>query len=189
MRQWIPTFLLFTIFIAFRLMASRIGLNNFTPLPAFLLCSLIFLRGSRQWILPALAWIISNPLMNFCYDLPLFGWNEFATLIGFVAALVLVPWVRKNPSMLRAQSSAIAAGLLFHLITNTFSYFVMPDLYTKTWDGFLQAQWSGPAGYEPTWIFLRNLVASNMIFTALFMLAIQRCSPYTLRPRNELIKG
>jgi hypothetical protein len=44
-------------------------------------------------------------------------------------------------------------------------------MYPKTIEGLWQSVWSGPIGYGPSWIFLRNLAAANLIFTAVFLLA------------------
>ena len=53
------------------------------------------------------------------------------------------------------------------------SFATLP-LYPKSFEGFVQAQWTGPAGFGPTWVFLRNAMAANVLFTALVLVAHHR---------------
>jgi hypothetical protein len=187
MRRWLPGLLLVIMLVVFRLVGSGLQLPNFSPLPAFVLCSLIVLRGSQQWMLPTFAWLLSNPLMNALQGSPLFGWSDASVVLGMAAGAVVVPWAQRKASFLRTQVAVVAAAVLFYFATNSVSFFTMPELYAGNFDGFVQAQWTGPVGMLPTWIFLRNLVAANMIFASVFMLAIPSFSLYYLRPRTEMV--
>jgi hypothetical protein len=187
MRRWLPSLLLVIMLVVFRLVGSSLELPNFSPLPAFVLCSLIVLRGTQQWMLPTIAWLLSNPLMNAVQGSPLFGWSDASVLLGMLAGAVVVPWAQQKTSFLRTQVAVVAGAVLFYFVTNTVSFFTMPEFYAFEFHGFVQAQWTGPAGMLPTWIFLRNLVAANMIFTSVFVLAIPSFSLYYLRPRTEVV--
>lgn len=187
MRRWLPSLLLVIMLVVFRLVGSGLELPNFSPLPAFVLCSLIVLRGTQQWMLPTFAWLLSNPLMNAVQGSPLFGWSDASVVLGMLAGAVVVPWAQQKTSFLRTQVAVVAVAVLFYLVTNTVSFFTMPGFYARDFHGFVQAQWTGPVGMFPTWIFLRNLVAANMIFTSVFMLAIPSFSLYYLRPRTEVV--
>jgi hypothetical protein len=187
MRRWLPSLLLVIMLVVFRLVGSSLELPNFSPLPAFVLCSLIVLRGTQQWMLPVLAWMVSNPLMNAIEGFPMFGWSDGSILLGMIASIAVVPWAQRKASFLRTQAAVVAAAVLFYFVTNAVSFLTMPELYGRDFNGFVQAQWTGPVGMMPTWIFLRNLVAANMIFTSVFMLAIPSFSLYYLRPRTEMV--
>jgi hypothetical protein len=187
MRHWISSLMLVMLLIVFRLLATDMGLPNFSPLPAFVLCSLIFLRGSQQWVLPSFAWIFSNPLMNALHHCPLIDWTGLSILFGMLAGTCLVPWAQRKASFLRTQVAVVVWAVLFYFVTNTVSFFMMPELYARDANGFLQAQWTGPVGMLPTWIFLRNLVFANLIFAGVFMLAIPSFSLYYIRPRIKLV--
>jgi hypothetical protein len=65
----------------------------------------------------------------------------------------------------------IGAGL-FYLITNTLSWWLNPyaeEDYTRDFDGWLLALTKGTGGFPPTWMFLRNTLASGALFTGLFV--------------------
>ena len=64
------------------------------------------------------------------------------------------------------------AALAFYFLTNCISFVTLPN-YPKTLEGFVQAQWTGPVGYGPTWLFLRNALAANLAFTGLFLVAMR----------------
>jgi hypothetical protein len=61
------------------------------------------------------------------------------------------------------------------LITNTVDwYFDAPiplsvQLYPKTFAGWIQALTVGHPGFPPTYLFLRNTIISDLLFTSLFL--------------------
>jgi hypothetical protein len=90
--------------------------------------------------------------------------------------------MKQSFSWTRALSGSAAAALLFYFVTNTISFWGLPEFYERTWVGFYQAQWSGPVGLGPTWVFLRNAVAANLLFTTFFLLALRPLSAYLPTP-------
>lgn len=174
-RPWIPACGLLLLLVAFRALGAAFSheMPNFQPLPALFLCSVVFLRGTRAWALPLLAWLVSNPLAS-----ALQGYNPleagggvivafFALLLTGAMALVL----RRTPSPVVLLGSSLIAALVFHVVTNAAVWLVDP-LYAKSATGLWQALWSGrPTDPMPSWIFLRNAAGANVLFTALFLLA------------------
>ncbi|MFT3990171.1 MAG: hypothetical protein QM680_02055 [Luteolibacter sp.] len=171
MNRWLPAMLIFTILIVFRILPLLLpgSLPNFQPLPSLVLCSLIFLQGRQRWALPLLAWIVTDPMTSALHGYPLFSPKDQIGIILGLAAIIGIAWKtpqRTFPVLLSSVASAVA----FYFITNCIS-FAFDPLYEKTFNGFTQAQWTGPLGMNPTWIFLRNLIAGNIIFTGLFLIA------------------
>ncbi|MEK7954097.1 DUF6580 family putative transport protein [Luteolibacter soli] len=173
-RPWIPALVLLALLIAFRCLGAAFSheMPNFQPLPALFLCSIVFLRGTKAWALPVAAWLVSNPLASL-----LQGYSPFAhggVTVAFLALLltgVMALPLRKSPSPALVLGGGVLAALLFHLLTNTAVWLADPG-YAKTAESLWQALWSGrPTDPMPTWIFLRNLVVANTVFTALFLLA------------------
>ncbi len=173
-RPWIPALALVALLIAFRALGAAFSheMPNFQPLPALFLCSVVFLRGTKAWALPVVAWLISNPLASM-----LQGYAPFAhggVTVAFLALLltgVMALPLRKSNSPALLLGGGLVAALLFHLVTNTAVWLADP-LYAKSGEGLWQALWSGrPTDVMPTWIFLRNLAGANLLFTALFLLA------------------
>ncbi|MFN5002090.1 MAG: DUF6580 family putative transport protein, partial [Akkermansiaceae bacterium] len=75
---------------------------------------------------------------------------------------------------------AVVAALIFHLITNLAAWIGSPT-YAKTFEGAIQSLWTGaPGSPMPSWVFLRNMVSANLIFTVIFLsarLALPSFSP------------
>lgn len=182
MRSWISFAALLALLVAFRLVGAWQGWMNVSPLPALLLMSCVCLQGRDRWLLPLAAWVISDPLLNGLYGQPLMVWDQWGLALGLASTLVLVPWIKQSFSWSRALWGSAMAALLFYWVTNTISFLGLPDFYERTWLGFYQAQWSGPAGLGPTWVFLRNAVAANLLFTTFFLLALRPLSAYLPTP-------
>ena len=176
MQRWIPATLMVLLLIGFRILGSSMPetLPNFQPLPALLLCGVIFLNGTQRWLVPMIAWLVTDPLTSLLQDHPVLGWHHLEIALGLIATVAIALRVRLSPTWTNLLGGAALSALAFYFVTNTLSFFVDP-LYKKTLTGFIQAQWSGPdvPGYGPTWLFLRNLLAANLLFTTLFGLAFR----------------
>lgn len=174
-RPWLPALFLLALLVGFRALGAAFShqLPNFQPLPALFLCSLVFLRGTKAWALPLIAWLVSNPLAS-----ALQGYNPFeaggGVIVAFLALLLtgaMALLFRKAPSTALLLGGGLMAALLFHLVTNAAVWLADP-LYAKSAGGLWQALWSGrPTDPMPSWVFLRNLAGANLLFTALFLLA------------------
>ena len=66
--------------------------------------------------------------------------------------------------------ASIAGSVIFYVITNTFSWLTDPG-YIKTFGGLFQALTIGLPQFSatPTWMFFRNSLVSDLIFTAVFV--------------------
>lgn len=182
--SWIAAALLVVLLIGFRVVGALGVLPNFSPLPALLLCSLVFFRGARAWLLPLGAWILTDPLVSLVQGYPVVGGHHVGILIGLSASVGLGFALRRHTGTLAMLGGSVAAALLFYLLSNTVAFLFDP-LYAKTLTGFIQAQWTGPEHLGPTWPFLRNLVAANLLFTAIFLAARPSWLPAAeARPRT-----
>jgi hypothetical protein len=179
-RPWIPALVLLVLLVGFRCLGAAFSheMPNFQPLPALFLCSIVFLRGTKAWALPVAAWLVSNPLASM-----LQGYSPFAhggVIVAFLALLLtgaLALPLRKSNSPALLLGGGLVAALLFHLVTNTVVWAGDPT-YAKSGEGLWQALWSGrPTDLMPSWVFLRNLAAANVLFTALFLLARRSWMP------------
>jgi hypothetical protein len=174
MNRWLPAVLIFALLAAFRILGSVFPdhVPNAQPLLAVILCSLVFLQGAQRWILPTFVWLVTDPFTSAIQGYPIFGWHHLSIALGVACTIFLAGFVRRNPSAGRVLGSAALSAFLYYFVTNLIS-FASDPLYAKTVEGFAQSQWTGPSGFGPTWVFLRNLMASNLIFTALFLAARQ----------------
>jgi hypothetical protein len=158
--------------IAFRVLGAYGFLPpNFQPLPVFFLLSFAFFNGKSRWLIPAFAWILSDPLMSYIQGFPLFCWDSLSIILGVTGTLFLSNRLRQNLTITSSFFSILGATLLFYTITNTISFFSEAHLYTKNYQGFMNSLWYGPEGYLPTWVFLRNSIVANLLFGGLFLVA------------------
>ncbi len=148
-------------------------LSNFTPLAAVALCSAVYLPKKFKFSVPLLTLFISDAVINFSYGASLL---EAQILVRYVAlALVgLVGVLLQNRASLKTLLPAsIAASTFFYVMTNTFSWLSDPG-YAKNIAGLIQSLTVGLPQYNatPSWMFFRNSLVSDLIFTCLFVICM-----------------
>jgi hypothetical protein len=69
--------------------------------------------------------------------------------------------------------ASIVGSTFFYAITNAFSWLSDPG-YAKNFGGLIQALTTGLSNYSatPSWMFFRNSLISDLLFTLLFVLSI-----------------
>jgi hypothetical protein len=69
--------------------------------------------------------------------------------------------------------ASIVGSTIFYAITNAFSWLSDPG-YAKNLAGLIQALTTGLPSYSatPSWMFFRNSLISDLLFTLLFVLSI-----------------
>jgi hypothetical protein len=151
---------------------------NFSPVAAIFLCSGAFLYRRAAYLWPFLALLISDLIINAHYHVPLFDTRMLSGYFCFALLLVLGRWLGQRPTR-RAfwlLGGAVVGSLLFYLITNSVDWFFdsaipLPvAIYPKTFAGWLQALTVGHPNFPPTYLFLRNTLVSDLLFTAVFLL-------------------
>jgi hypothetical protein len=174
MNRFLPLALFTSLVIVFRCIGSAFpeALPNFQPLAALFFCGAIMASGWRGWAVPMAAWLVSYPVPAI-----LSGNHQFLGLAEFLTtavAFVAVYFFGKSMApkhLATTLAGAVVAALMFHLITNLAAWMGSP-MYPKTFEGVIQSLWTGPAGSPvPSWVFLRNMVGANLIFTAVFLSA------------------
>lgn len=177
MQRHLPLILIAGLIIAYRVMGSYLPASqpNFQPLVAMFFCGALLARGWRGFAIPMAIWAITYPFgVGPVYDLSVFITTLFALGLTFGLGSLLS---RKSFPALLAGS--MGAAIVFHFVTNTAAWLGDP-MYAKSLTGFWQSIWTGPVLSEiPSWVFLRNLAAANLIFTGVFVGAQLRI------PRNE----
>jgi hypothetical protein len=174
MQRWLPIVLILALLIGFRILGSAYPetLPNFQPLAALFFCGAWLIGGWRGLALPLGLWLVTYPLPaifqgNADY---LTAGVMLTTLVALAATWAIGHRLKSaGPSLLLAGS--LAAAVLFHLITNGAAWLGNPA-YAKSLTGLWQSLWTGaPTDVLPTWVFLRNTLAANLIFTGLVLAA------------------
>jgi hypothetical protein len=151
---------------------------NFSPVAAVFLCSGAFLHRRAAFLLPLLALFLSDLIINAHYHIPLFDTRMIPGYFCFVLFLILGRWLARRPhaKMLWMLGGAVTASLLFYLATNSVDWLfdsAVPysvETYPKTFAGWIQALTVGHPNFPPTYLFLRNTLVSDLVFTSVFLL-------------------
>ncbi len=162
------------LLIAFRIAGSAFPetLPNFQPLAALFFCGALMAKSWRGWAIPLAAWALTYPVPailsgNSGYLVPA---EIIVTGVAF-AATFFIGKRFSEASFTTLLAGSLTAALAFHLITNGAAWIGDPR-YAKTTEGLWQSLWAGPIGSPiPSWVFLRNMAAANLLFTAIFLSA------------------
>ena len=160
---------------AYRVLSVEVlpGLPNFSPVMAVAFCGAFFLRGVTAWVLPFGALLISDLLLSVAMGYPLVSggalaaWACVAAAIGMGRWMVSKGWVGGTALF----GGVVANSFLFYLVTNTASWVANPA-YVKSAAGWVQALTVGLPGYPPTWMFFRNSLASDLLFSGLILAVV-----------------
>ena len=128
---------------------------NFAPILAIALFGGTYLnRKTALWV-PLLALVISD----------LFLGTYFPLLMLFVYASTLASgllglWLRNHKNVATIVGASLFSAVIFYLFSN-FGVWIMPSGYPHNWAGLIEC-------YVMALPFLKNSVASNLIYTAIF---------------------
>jgi hypothetical protein len=174
MNRLLPTAVTILLLIIFRIVGSAFPetLPNFQPLAALFFCGALMSKDWRGWAIPLAAWLVTYPapaLLEGNADHLSTGVIAVSALAFAATFFIGKSLAGKNAAVLIVGS--VAAALLFHVITNGAAWIGSP-LYPKSPLGLWQSLWAGPVGSPiPSWVFLRNMTAANLLFTAIFLSA------------------
>ncbi|MEO5722317.1 MAG: DUF6580 family putative transport protein [Chthoniobacterales bacterium] len=191
----IPAFLLVLVAVVYRIATgilvesgSATWLSNFAPLAAIALCAAVYFPPKLRFTVPLLALLVSDFVLNSYY-----GANMLDPLIlGRYLALIAVGCLGllfiNRASFKTMLPASVGGSVIFYAISNAFSWISDPG-YMKNFAGFIQALTVGLPGYAPTWVFFRNSLVSDLLFTGIFVLAVrygrsaERSRATTAQPR------
>jgi hypothetical protein len=174
----IPALLLVFSAVAYRVTTGLLihsgasWLSNFAPLAAIALCSAAYFPKKYKFSVPLVTLFISDAVINFRYGAPLLDPQIFIryfalALIGCVGLLL-----QNGATLKTLLPASIVGSTIFYTITNAFSWLSDPG-YAKNLGGLIQALTVGLPHYSatPTWMFFRNSLISDLLFTLLFVLS------------------
>ena len=175
----IPALLLIFSAVAYRVMSGLLihsgasWLSNFVPLAAIALCSAAYFPKKYKFAVPLVTLFISDAVLNFRYGAPLLD----PQILCRYLALALVGWIglllQYRASVKTLLPASIVGSTIFYVITNAFSWLSDPG-YAKNLAGLIQALTVGLPQYSatPSWMFFRNSLLSDLVFTLLFIVCI-----------------
>jgi hypothetical protein len=139
---------------------------------ALCLCGAAFLPRRFAITLPLVALLGTDLMLNLHYGFPLLTVEFLGKTIAF-ALVAAIGWqLRRNARPGVILPAVLGSSLLFYSVTNTASWLYDPG-YARTAAGWLQALTLGLPGFAPTWVFYRNTLAGDILFTSLFLASIR----------------
>src|SRR6478672_2970664 len=183
----IPALVLVFLTVIFRIATAIIvqgggasWLSNFAPLAAIALCGAIYFPRKYKFTVPFAALLVSDVVLDFYYGASLLEPLIFCRYFAFALVGLLGLVVSRHASLKTIIPASLAGSTLFYAITNVFSWWTDPG-YVKNFAGLIQALTVGLPRYgaTPTWMFFRNSLLSDLIFTAVFVLLMRAQSPRT----------
>ena len=175
----IPALFLIISAVAFRIVAAflghsnSIGWLNFAPIAAIALCAAAYFPRKYKFSVPMIALLISDIVLNAHYHFSLVSPFVLSHYLGFAIVGCLGLLLRNRASWKTLLPASVAASLIFYVVTNSVSWIYDPG-YAKNIAGFIQALTIGLPQYSatPTWMFFRNSLVSDLIFTGLFVVCM-----------------
>lgn len=176
----IPAFLLILAAVSYRvatgmaIISGTTWVSNFAPIAAIALCGAIYFPPKLKFTVPLIALFLSDVVLNIYYGAPLLD----PLILCRYFALALVGWlglvIARQPSWRTLIPASLTGSAVFYLVTNAFSWLSDPG-YAKNLAGLIQSLTVGLPQYgaTPTWMFFRNSVVSDLIFTGLFFLCMK----------------
>ena len=185
MQRALPVIVFALVLISARIIGALNpeSLGNIQPIGALFFCGMA-LFGSRGVILAAVTWLISYPITSIIQGYPV-GLEILSPIIGFYAMVALAK-VFRNSSPLKIFGGSILGAVMFYLITNTLSWAFDPLYAPKSLSTLGQALWTGLPGYAPTWLFFRNAMIAQALFSGIFLAATRTIS---LAPSKKTAKA
>ena len=169
----IAILVLFAAAVLYRLTLGMAGnhsawLPNFAPLSAIALCGAIFFPRRFAFVLPIGALFLSDIVLDLHYSVSVFSIESLSRYVALALVAGLGFALRSKPSGGRVLGASVAGSTVFYILTNTGSWLLAPE-YVKNFAGWLQALTVGLPGFAPTYVFFRNTLVSDLLFTALFV--------------------
>jgi hypothetical protein len=179
------------VVIAYRVILGTLGaphldwLHNFSPLAAVALCGAIFFPRKVAIAFPLAALFVSDVLLNVvCYHIPAVNLAMLPQYLALGMVCALGWMLRRQPQAWKVLVAALASSILFYVVTNTGAWLASP-LYAKTAAGWVQALTTGLPGYPSTLVFYRHTLASDLIFTGLFLICVEFGKRHSLAVGEE----
>jgi len=144
-------------------------LPNFSPIMAAALCGAVFIPGWLGLVVPVVALLVSDALLNLHYGAPFISAQLLWTLPCYLIAVGFGWMLRdRRAGLWPILGGTLVASVIFYLVTNTGSWLGLAA-YPQSFAGWLQALTTGLPGYPPTWTFFRNSLIGDLLFAGFFV--------------------
>lgn len=163
-------FLTLILIVAVSLYRLVLPSENFAPLSAIAICGGMYLSRRMSLMVVVGLMLVSDfwvNLVKYQGAYGLFPPEVLGHYAGFLVALMLGWWIRPRKKLWTVAGGTVAASVLFFAFSNFVSWLV--DAYPKNLGGLWQCFTVGLPGYPSTIAFFLRTLASDVIFTGLFV--------------------
>ena len=175
----IPALLLIFSVVAYRVTSGLLihsgasWLSNFVPLAAIALCSAAYFPKKYKFAVPLVTLFISDAVLNFRYGAPLLDPQILCRYLALALVGCIGLLLQYRASLKTILPASIVGSTVFYVVTNAFSWLSDPG-YAKNLAGLIQALTVGLPQYSatPSWMFFRNSLLSDLVFTLLFIVCM-----------------
>ena len=150
------------------------GFAEFYPARAIALCAAVYFPRNYKFSVPLAAFFISDAVINYYYGVTLLDPQILCRYFALILVGCLGLLLQNRASLKTLLPASFAGSTIFYLITNIFSWLSDPG-YGKNFAGLIQAVTVGLPQYTatPSWMFFRNSIVSDLLFTLLFVVCVQ----------------
>ena len=145
---------------------------NFSPMAALILCGAACLPRRIAIVVPFASLLLTDFILNAHYGAAFFNADFIAKNLAFAAVAAFGWQFRAQPRVRVLIPTVLGASVFFYLVTNSVSWMTCDD-YTKNIGGWAQALTTGLPSFQPSWMFLRNQLVSDLMFSVLFLACIR----------------
>lgn len=174
MTAMLVAYLLVVIGILYRviLCTAAVGspgwLSNFSPLAAIAFCGALYLPKRHAILLPLVILLISDVIIDLRAGVALLPLSYVLRYAALAASAWLGFIIRSHPNLGKIFAGSVAGSAIFYLLSNTGAWSGSPD-YAQNLAGWWQSMTTGLPGYAPSWMFFRNALVGDLLFTLLFV--------------------
>tara|TARA_R110002096_G_scaffold91625_24_gene207403 strand:+ start:247 stop:843 length:597 start_codon:yes stop_codon:yes gene_type:complete len=167
-QHWLA-FILLILGAAFLLVKSNVdAMGNFAPVMAFAFTGAIIMPKRLRILVPLALVMLTDLLLYgagaFTHGFALIKYGLFSGAALWGASL------NRQTSVVGTLGRVLGCSIVFYLVANTAAWLGSPA-YAKSVAGWLQANTIGVPGYPPSWLFLRNAIVSDQLFSVVLLLA------------------
>jgi hypothetical protein len=173
----IPALFLIIAAVLYRITAALVlghggsaWFSNFAPVAAIALCGAIYFPKKYKFSVPFAALLLSDIVLDIYYGFSFSNPWVLCHYLAFALVGLLGLTISRRASLKVVIPASLAGSAIFYGVTNFFSWVFDPG-YAKNFAGLIQALTVGLPQYSatPTWIFFRNSLVSDLLFTLLFV--------------------
>ncbi len=176
----IPLVALFRIFLAWQPAGASTWLLGASPLAAVALCGGLFLPRRAALAVPLGILLVSDAVIDAHYGANFFAGSLLARYVLLVlvglGGMALQRSSLQNTGVRPVLAATVAGSVFFYVASNALTW-LGSTAYPQTAAGLWQALTVGLPGFPPSYLFFRNALASDALYSMVFLACVRLTRP------------